>query len=100
MEPSYQSLVQSGGREQLLEDFRAVAETTTFEGISKYGERPTMVWLARFVVGQAGGPNKDMPLLELCHLVNAVEASCDLSDGLTTFFIGLDCKFRSNTLPQ
>lgn len=84
---SDQSLVQQGAREQLLEDFRAVKEATSLDGSLRYAESPTMTWLAKFIAGSAGGPNKDMPLLELCHLINGVAAAGSSPDWMMTFFM-------------
>jgi hypothetical protein len=70
----------------LLEEFRALAET------GRYPERPVLVWLARFIVGTSGGANKDSPLLELCHLVHALDALIGDGGGggRTLFFLGLE----------
>jgi hypothetical protein len=70
----------------LLEEFRALAET------NRYPEHPVLVWLARFIVGSGGGPNKDSPLFELCHLVYAVDVLTGdgNADGLTLFFLGFE----------
>ncbi|MCW9035530.1 MAG: hypothetical protein OQJ97_15025 [Rhodospirillales bacterium] len=88
MEVSASTLVRAGGRDQLLEDFRALADATTFEGVPRYSDRPTLAWLAKFLAGQAGGPNKDLPLFELCHLVNALDRGNGSPDFRTLFFLG------------
>ena len=44
-------------------------------------------WLARFIIGREGGPNRDAPLYELCHLVNAVDACGDDPDRQALFFL-------------
>ncbi len=72
----------------LLEEFRALAETC------RYPERPVLVWLVRFIIGTGGGPNKDSPLFELCHLVFAVDAltggGVNGGEGRALFFLGLE----------
>lgn len=75
----------------LLEEFRALAET------GRYPERPVLIWLARFIVGMGGGPNKDSPLLELCHLVHGIDyliaastGGAGVGDGRTMFFLSLE----------
>ena len=69
----------------LLEEFRALKDT------DRYPNDPVLVWLARFLVGAGGGPNKDSPLFELCHLVYAVDllTGRNNSHGRTLFFLGL-----------
>lgn len=67
----------------LIEEFRALAET------NRYPERPVLVWLAKFIVGAGGGPNKDSPIYELCHLATALKAIGD-ADARAMFFLGLD----------
>jgi hypothetical protein len=70
----------------LLEEFRAISET------NRYPDHPVLVWLVRFIVGSGGGPNKDSPLFELCHLVFAVDALTGNGnlDGRTLFFLGVE----------
>ena len=80
----------AGAAGQLLADFRALAEATTMEGAPRHAPRPVLNWLARVIVGREGGPNRDMPLYELCHLVNAIEASSDAPDRLAVFFLAGD----------
>ncbi len=87
MEVSTSTLVRAGGRDQLLADFRALAEATTQDGAPRYSERPTLSWLARFLTAQTGGPNKDLPLFELCHLVNALDRGDGGTDFRTLFFL-------------
>jgi hypothetical protein len=77
----------AGASGQVLADFRALAETTTLDGAPRYALRPVLNWLARVIVGREGGPNRDMPLYELCHLINAVEACGGGQDGLSMFFL-------------
>ncbi|CCQ75278.1 hypothetical protein [Magnetospira sp. QH-2] len=72
MDEATDRLLRAGGESPLIEDFRAVAESTTPAGRLRHAPRPTLDWLSRFVVGQAGGPHKDAPLYELCHLVLAL----------------------------
>ncbi len=91
MNTALSSLVKSGGRDTLIQDFRAVAEATTPEGALRYAEAPTLQWLAKFATGAAGGPNKDVPLFELCHLILALElCGAGRGDQRATFFLGLN----------
>ncbi|MBT7977492.1 MAG: hypothetical protein HN557_12585, partial [Rhodospirillaceae bacterium] len=75
----------AGASAQLLADFRALAEATTMDGAPRHAPRPVLNWLARVIVGREGGPNRDTPLYELCHLVNAIEAGGDGPDRLLLF---------------
>lgn len=86
MENSHSTLLRAGGKDQLLADFTALCEATTLEGSSKYNERPTLEGLAKIITAQGGGPNKDMALFELSHLVYVVS---DLlgQDKVTDFFL-------------
>ena len=78
-------LLRSGIDEKMLADFRAVADCTARSGESKFLPRP-LQRLAEFLVGRSGGPNKDAPLYELCHLVNAIAAIDDSAEGRWHFF--------------
>ena len=62
-------LIGAGGDGTLLEDFRTLAEG------GRFVREPILKWLAKFVVGNSGGPNRDSPIYELCHLVNAIDAA-------------------------
>ncbi|GAB6052791.1 hypothetical protein JCM17960_16110 [Magnetospira thiophila] len=77
MDEATDRLLWAGSESPLIEDFRAVAESTTPDGRSRHAPRPTLDWLARFIVGQAGGPHKDAPLYELCHLIAALGGTSD-----------------------
>lgn len=91
MNTAITTLVQSGGRDTLIEDFRAIAEATGLSGAPRYSETPTLSWLAKFVTGAAGGPNKDAPLFELCHLITALSLGFGSgADQRAQFFLGID----------
>ncbi|MEG3619698.1 hypothetical protein V5T82_14630 [Magnetovibrio sp. PR-2] len=91
MNTAISTLAQSGGRDTLIQDFRAVAEATTLSGAPRYSETPTLMWLAKFVTGAAGGPNKDAPLFELCHLITALKLGFGGGADLRAeFFLGLN----------
>lgn len=79
-------LLRAGGKDQLLADFSALCEVTTMDGQPKYALRPTLENLARFLTAQSGGPNKDMAVFELCHLVCALGHLLG-PDRLNTFFL-------------
>lgn len=79
-------LLRAGGKDQLLADFTALCEVTTMDGQPKYALRPTLENLARFLTAQSGGPNKDMAVFELCHLVCALGHLLG-PDCLNTFFL-------------
>jgi hypothetical protein len=78
-------LLRGGIDEKMLADFRAVADCTAQSGESKFLPRP-LQRLAEFLVGRSGGPNRDTPLYELCHLVNTIDAVDDSADGRWRFF--------------
>lgn len=88
MDDTTRTVIRAGASGSLVEDFRALAEATTSEGGPRYPEYPVLAWLARFLVGGAGGPNKDAPIYELCHLANAVQAAGGAHDRLNVFFMG------------
>ncbi len=71
----------SGASGSLTADFRALAEYRSHRGEPKYAPVKVMVWLAKVILGQSGGSNKDIPLFELCHLVHAINC---LDDGSET----------------
>jgi len=81
------TLLRAGGESPLLEDFRAVLEATTPDGGPRHAPYPTMDWLARFIVGQSGGPHKDAPLYELMHLTNAIYLAAPSDDSRALFFL-------------
>jgi hypothetical protein len=87
MELAEQTIQSAGATGQLLADFRALAEATTPDGAPRHAQRPTLNRLARFLIGRAGGPNRDAPLYELCHLVNAVDACGSDPDRQALFFL-------------
>ena len=86
MENAQSILLRQGGKDQLLADFTALSEASTLDGQSKYSQRPTMEWLAKFITAQSGGPHKDVALYELCHLVYGV-ANLLGEAVLTDFFL-------------
>ncbi|MDV7338352.1 hypothetical protein RYZ26_02005 [Terasakiella sp. A23] len=86
MDNTQSTLLRAGGKDQLLADFTALKEATTLDGLPKYSERPTLDQLAKFISAQSGGPNKDMALLELSHLVYGV-ADVLGADCITDFFL-------------
>ncbi len=86
MDNTQSTLLRAGGKDQLLADFTALKEATTLDGLPKYAERPTLDHLAKFICAQSGGPNKDMALLELSHLVYGVSDVLG-ADSLTDFFL-------------
>jgi hypothetical protein len=72
----------------MVEDFRALAEATTPDGLPRYPERPLLEDVARFLVRGGSGPNPDAAFYELCHLVNAIDASENARDRRNAFFLG------------
>ena len=70
----------SGASGSLTADFRALAEYRSHSGEPKYAPVKVMVWLAKVILGQSGGSNKDIPLFELCHLVHAINCLDDGSE--------------------
>jgi len=86
VENAQSTLLNAGGKDQLLADFTALCETTTMDGLPKYAMRPTMETLAKFITAQSGGPNKDMAIFELCHLVCGAHAILG-AGGLQDFFL-------------
>ncbi|WP_135075465.1 hypothetical protein [Terasakiella sp. SH-1] len=86
MDNTQNILLKAGGKEQVLVDFGAICEATTTEGLPKYATRPTLENLAKFITAQGVGPNKDLALFELCHLVYGV-AALKGSEALVNFFI-------------
>ena len=82
------TLLRAGAEADMVEDFRAIAEATAPDGSPRYRARPTLETLARFLVGSSGGPNRDAPFYELCHLVNAVDAAGSVRDRRDAFFMG------------
>jgi hypothetical protein len=88
-------LLSGGADEKMLEDFRVVAHCTAASGEDKFLPRP-LQQLAHFLVGRSGGPNRDTPLYELCHLVNSINAAGGTTDARWRFFLGQD-QVRSST---
>ena len=88
-------LLSGGADERMLEDFRVVAHCTAASGEDKFLPRP-LQQLAHFLVGRSGGPNRDTPLYELCHLVNSINAAGGTTDARWRFFLGQD-QVRSST---
>jgi hypothetical protein len=82
------TLLRAGAEASMVEDFRAIAEATAASGAPRYREHPVLENLGRFLVRGAGGPNRDAAFYELCHLVNAVDASENGRDRRNTFFLG------------
>ena len=71
-----------GGEGDVITTFQTLAETY------RYPDPNTLPKLARIIAGSAGGGNKDAPLYELCHLINAVDAAgFHGQDALLTFFL-------------
>lgn len=81
------TLLRAGAGLSLVEDFRALADATAPDGECRYRERPLLEDLARFIVRGGGGPNRDAPFYELCHLVNAVDAAGNGRDRRNVFFL-------------
>jgi hypothetical protein len=82
-------LLSGGADEKILEDFHVVAHCTAASGEDKFLPRP-LQRLAHFLVGRSGGPNRDTPLYELCHLVNCIDAAGGTADARWRFFLGQD----------
>jgi hypothetical protein len=78
-------LRRAGAAERAAADFRAVVDG------ERFANTPVPEKLARIVAGVASGPNRDMPLLELCHLVHAIGAAGFTgSEGRWLFFLALE----------
>lgn len=91
MDDAVSTINRSGASGPLLADFKAIGEATAPDGSSKYSHAPVMVWLAKFITGAAGGPHKDTPIFELCHLVSAIDALGKGSgEERALFFLGVD----------
>ena len=81
-----------GASETLVSDFRAVFESPSNHQGSKYNVPRVRPWLLKVVIGHGGGANKDTPLLELCHLILAVNSMGSNSTKINSrmdFFFGL-----------
>jgi len=87
MEQAIRTVQGAGASGQLQAEFRALLDATLPDGDPRYALRPVLNWLARFIVGREGGPNRDASLYELCHLVNAVEACGSEPNRLAHFFL-------------
>jgi len=68
----------------LVGDVQALAEETTPDGRPRHAGS-VMAWLARVLVGRADGTNPDMPLLELAHLLLAVDRVLGPAGRVTLF---------------
>lgn len=93
MDDAVTTITRSGASGSLLAEFKAIEEATSSNGQPKYAKTPIMSWLAKFIIGQAGGPNKDTPVFELCHLVSVLDAlgpAENRSDNRSVFFLGVD----------
>ena len=78
-------LRRAGAAERVAADFRAVVDG------ERFANTPVPEKLARIVAGVASGPNRDMPLLELCHLARAIDAAGFIgSEGRWLFFLALE----------
>jgi hypothetical protein len=78
-------LRRAGAAERVAADFRAVVDS------ERFANTPVPEKLARIVAGVASGPNRDMPLLELCHLVRAIDAAGFTgSEGRWLFFLAIE----------
>lgn len=86
MDMGQSTLLNAGAKDQILLDFGALAESLTQEGLPKYNLRPTLESLAKILTAQAGGPNKDLALFELCHLVYGVSEIVG-KEGVMDFFL-------------
>jgi hypothetical protein len=86
---SERHLLGSGADGQFLGDFRALAEATSMAGEAKYSH-PVLRRLALFLVGHGAGRNRDLPVFELCHLINIVDAAGGDLAGRWRFFLGAD----------
>jgi hypothetical protein len=81
-------LIRAGADAHMVEDFRALADATAPEGGPRYGARTVLEPLAQFLVRGSAMANRDAALYELCHLVNAVDASGRAPDRRNAFFLG------------
>jgi hypothetical protein len=86
MNAAARPLFSAGAEAGMVEDFRVLADATAPDGSPRYQERPVLTDLARFLVRT--GPNRDTAFYELCHLVNAVDASDRARDRRNAFFLG------------
>jgi hypothetical protein len=87
MDEAERTIQGAGATGQLLADFRALVDATAPGGAPRHAPRPVLNWLARFIIGREGGPNRDAPLYELCHLTNAIDACGDDPDRRALFFL-------------
>ena len=78
-------LYRAGADGVVLEDFRSLRNS------HRYPERQVIIPLAHFIVGVGGGPNKDSPLYELCHLICGVGKMLENDvEHRATFFLGFE----------
>lgn len=82
VEVASQFLHQANADSEIVSNFRALADS------GRYSEKAVLERLARIVVGAGGGPNRDAPLYELCHLVNAIDACGFGTAERMLFFMG------------
>ena len=86
MNAAARPLFSAGAEAGMVEDFRVLAEATAPDGSPRYQEHTVLTDLARFLV--RSGPNRDTAFYELCHLVNAIDASDKARDRRNAFFLG------------
>ena len=84
MNNSVHPLFRANADSEIVEQFRAIAES------GRYAEGPVLERLAHIIVGSGGGPNRDAPLYELCHLVNIADACGFTGDERMLFFMGAE----------
>ena len=71
-----------GGEGDVISTLQTLADS------HRYQNPIILTRLARVIAGASGGGNKDAPLFELCHLINAADAAgFHGQDGLLTFFM-------------
>ena len=84
------ALMKGGADEQVIAEFCCLADSTAIDGSPRYHFTRHLEWLSDMIVGTTTGPNKDMPLFELCHLVLMVDAVWKGQEGRWMAFLGLD----------
>jgi len=92
MEDGLNLITRTGASGTLVSEFLAVQEATAPDGGPKYAPVPVIAWLAKVVLGVAGGPNRDVPLFELCHLAHILNrcAPGDLQETRMLFFLSVE----------
>ena len=74
-----------GGEGDVISTLQTLADS------HRYQNPIILTRLARVIAGASGGGNKDAPLFELCHLINAADAAgFHGQDGLLTFFMATE----------